>query len=145
MRIPSALILLISIAQAKRERRAVFDLITDNHKILITHGDLIRQRDLITHEDLITNTNLVLRKLLQNETNITLEYLRNLSSKKLREKNAWRRNKDSREETKKQFLEKECGTKKQRIQKQNREHLFTNFRFLTKLAWKIIHECKLRI
>ena len=108
MKIPSTVFLLISIVQARRERRAVFDLITDNHTNLIT--DI--QKSLITHGDLITNTNLVLDKVLQNETDITFEYLSNMFNKKLRERRERRRNKNRREGMKKQFLRRERGINK---------------------------------
>ena len=130
MRIPSALILLISIVQARRERRAVFDLITDNHKNMVNKS----QKNLITHEDPITNTNLVLSKVLQRDTEITFEYLRSLFSKELRERKERRRNKNKKKGIKKQFLKRKQGNQNPQLQKQNQQHFTLNFTFLTKLA-----------
>ena len=128
MKIPSTVILLISIVQARRERRAVFDLITDNHTNLITDS----QKNLITKVDNYKNNNIVLSQVLQNKTEITFEYLSNMFSKKLKEKKGRRRSKNRREGMKKQFLER--GNQKPRIQKQNKLHSTLNLLFLTKLS-----------
>ena len=134
MKIPSTLILLIIIAQARRERRAVFDLITDNNKILINNS----QKNLITQEGPIQNTNLVLSKVLQRDTEITFEYLRNLLSKELRERKGSRRYKNKKEGIKKQFMKRKQGNQKPQLQKRNKQHFTLNFTFLTKLTWNII-------
>ena len=120
MKIPSTVILLISLVQARRERRAVFDLIKNS------------QKNPITHEDPITNTNLVVSKVLQRDTEITFEYLRSLLSKELRGRKERRRNKNKKEGIKKQFLERQQGNRKPQLQKQNKQHSTLNFSFLTK-------------